>query len=90
VMDEAQVSTNVGTAYDRFRLAGLDVRLDGEPGLMHHKALIIDRRIVVVGSYNFTASAEKYNDENLLVIRDPEIAAQFLQEFRRVFAVATP
>lgn len=90
VMDADQVATNKGTEYDAFRSAGLDVRLDGERGLMHDKVLIIDEEIVVLGSYNFTASAEKYNDENLIVIHSPEIARQFLREFRRIYAVATP
>ncbi len=57
---------------------------------MHHKTLLIDRQTVVLGSYNFTASAEKSNDENLIVIHSPEIAAQFLREFRRVYAAAQP
>jgi phosphatidylserine/phosphatidylglycerophosphate/cardiolipin synthase-like enzyme len=38
--------------------------------------MIIDDRIVVMGSYNFTASAETKNDENLVVIDNPQIAAQ--------------
>ena len=90
VMDEDQMATNTGTEYDRFHVAGLDVRLDRQPGLMHHKVLIIDRQTVVMGSYNFTASAEKYNDENVLVIHSPEIAGQFLQEFKRIYALAGP
>ncbi len=90
VMDAGQVRTNTGTEYDAFRTAGIDVRLDAEPGLMHHKVLIIDAQTVVMGSYNFTASAEKTNDENLIVIYSPEIAAQYLQEFRRVYASAGP
>jgi phosphatidylserine/phosphatidylglycerophosphate/cardiolipin synthase-like enzyme len=90
VMDADQVRTNIGTEYDAFRMAGLDVRLDDEPGLMHHKVLIIDAQTVVMGSYNFTASAENNNDENLVVIVSPEIAAQYMQEFRRVYAAAGP
>lgn len=90
VMDADQMTTNSGTEYDAFRTAGLDVRLDGEPGLMHHKVMIIDGKIVVMGSYNFTASAEKYNDENVIVINSPEIAAQYIEEFRRVYAAAQP
>ncbi len=90
VMDADQMRSNRGTEYDRFRVAGLDVRLDGDSGLMHHKVLIVDKQIVVLGSYNFTASAEKSNDENVLVIHSPEIAARFLQEFRRVYAAAKP
>jgi len=55
---------------------------------MHHKVVIIDESIVVVGCYNFTNSAETRNDENLLVIYNSEIAAQFLAEFQRVYAQA--
>jgi phosphatidylserine/phosphatidylglycerophosphate/cardiolipin synthase-like enzyme len=43
-----------------------------------------------MGSYNFTASAENTNDENLIIIYDPDIAAQYLKEFQRVYAVAKP
>ena len=88
VMEADQVASNVGTEYDPFRVAKLDVRLDGNPGQMHHKVMVIDGEIVVLGSYNFTASAETTNDENVLIIYNSEIAAQFLQEFQRVYAVA--
>jgi phosphatidylserine/phosphatidylglycerophosphate/cardiolipin synthase-like enzyme len=52
--------------------------------------MIIDGQIVVTGSYNFSASAETTNDENVLVIYDPVIAQQYLQEFQRVYAIAHP
>lgn len=90
VMDDHQVVTNRGTEYDRFQAAGLDVRLDAEQGLMHHKVLIIDGTTVVTGSYNFTASAEGSNDENLIVIHNRDIAAEFLQEFERIYGSAKP
>lgn len=90
VMETDQVASNSGTEYDAFRVAGLDVRLDGNRGLMHHKFMIIDEQIVVTGSYNFSASAETTNDENVLVIYDPVIAQQYLQEFQRVYSIAHP
>lgn len=88
VMEHAQVESNQGTEFDAFLQSGLDVRRDGNDGQMHHKVIIIDRSIVIVGSYNFTASAEDRNDENLVIIYSPEIASLFLAEFERVFAVA--
>lgn len=88
VMDDDQVASNVGTEFDPFRQAGLDVYRDGNPGQMHHKIIIIDESIVIFGSYNFTNSAETKNDENLLVIYNKEIAAQFMEEFKRVYAQA--
>jgi len=88
VMETDQVKSNIGTEYDPFRASGLDVRLDGNPGLMHHKVMVIDGGILVVGSYNFTASAGTNNDENLLIIHNSEIAAQFLLEFQRIYSLA--
>jgi phosphatidylserine/phosphatidylglycerophosphate/cardiolipin synthase-like enzyme len=85
VMEAQQVSSNTGGEYQRFTDAGLDVRLDGNPRNMHHKVLIIDGRTVVTGSYNFTANAERRNDENVLVVHNPQIAAQFLEEFHRLY-----
>ena len=85
VMDEEQVDSNQGTEYDAFVQAGLDVRLDGSEGQMHHKVIIIDHSIVITGSYNFTASAETQNDENLVIIFSPAIAALYLEEFQRVY-----
>jgi phosphatidylserine/phosphatidylglycerophosphate/cardiolipin synthase-like enzyme len=88
VMDEEQVKSNQGTEFDAFRQAGLDVYIDGNPGQMHHKIMIVDESIVIVGSYNFTNSAETRNDENLLVIYNDQIAAQFIEEFKRVYGQA--
>ncbi len=90
VMETDQVASNGGTEYDAFRAAGLDVRLDANQGLMHHKFMIIDGQIVVTGSYNFSASAETTNDENVLVIYDPDIARQYQKEFQRVYTIAHP
>lgn len=85
VMDEEQVRSNQGTEFDPFRQAGLEVYEDGIAGQMHHKVIIVDESIVIVGSYNFTNSAETRNDENLLVIYHDGIAVVFMEEFRRVF-----
>lgn len=90
IMDATQARTNTGAEYDTFREAGLDVRLDGEDGLMHNKVLIIDGSIVVLGSYNFTASAARYNDENLVVLHSSPLAAQYMREFRRIQEAAQP
>jgi phosphatidylserine/phosphatidylglycerophosphate/cardiolipin synthase-like enzyme len=88
VMDESQVKSNIGGEYANFRDARLNVYLDGNPGHMHHKVMIIDEEIVIFGSYNFSASAERRNDENVMIIFDPDFAAQFVAEFQRVFAQA--
>lgn len=88
VMDDEQIRSNQGTEFDPFRQAGLDVLIDGIDGQMHHKVFIVDEKIVVLGSYNFSQAAEERNDENLLIVYNEEIAEQFVNEFQRVFAQA--
>jgi phosphatidylserine/phosphatidylglycerophosphate/cardiolipin synthase-like enzyme len=87
---EQEQAGNIGSQLLALREAGLDVRADGNPRNMHHKVIIIDGSIVITGSYNFSVSAEESNDENVLIIQDDGIAALFLIEFERVFALATP
>jgi len=88
VMDEGQISSNQGTEFDPFQQAELDVLIDGIDGQMHHKVFVIDEKIVALGSYNFSRSAEERNDENLLIIYDADIAEQFMEEFQRVWGQA--
>lgn len=89
-MDTDQARSDQGSEYDALRAAGLDVRLDRNPGQMHDKVFIVDDDLLAVGSYNFTKSAETVNDENLVVIHSPQIAGLYLQEFERVYALARP
>ncbi|MFN3491019.1 MAG: phospholipase D-like domain-containing protein [Anaerolineales bacterium] len=88
VMDDEQVESNIGTEFDSFRQAGLDVYRDGLAGQMHHKTIIIDESIVITGSYNFTNSAEVRNDEYALVIYNKMIAGLFIDEFQRIYQQA--
>jgi phosphatidylserine/phosphatidylglycerophosphate/cardiolipin synthase-like enzyme len=66
----------------------VDVLEDGNCYILHHKVIVIDERIVITGSYNFTASAERDNDENLVIVYDPLLARDYLKEFERVYAQA--
>jgi len=88
VFDRSQVRGNTGGEFARLNAAGLDVRLANTPNLMHHKVLIIDRQIVAVGSYNFTRSAEEYNDENMVIIANANLAEQYMQIYEALFADA--
>ncbi len=63
------------------RVSGLAKRNQGS-GLMHQKFAVIDHSVVLTGSYNWTASAENYNDENLLLFND---AGPLAEEYRLEF-----
>ena len=88
VFDKDQYHSNAGTEYDNLHDAGLDVWLDGNPRLMHHKVIVIDEKIVILGSYNFSNNAEHYNDENTLIIHNQDIAAQYMLEFQQIYALS--
>lgn len=88
VFEETQYYANIGTEYDTLLTAGLDVRLDGNRNNMHHKVMIIDDQIAIVGSYNFSRNAEMFNDENTLIIVNQQIAVLYLDEFNRIFSQA--
>ena len=68
--------------------AGLPVRQDGNPFILHHKVFIVDNDTVITGSFNISSNATNSNDENLLVIQDPALAAQYIAEFERRWAEA--
>jgi phosphatidylserine/phosphatidylglycerophosphate/cardiolipin synthase-like enzyme len=69
--------------------AKVPVRQDGNPGTFHHKVIIIDDRILITGSLNFSDNADNSNDENTLVITSPEIASRYLEEFEKRWGEAT-
>ncbi len=62
---------------------GCDVRIDAKHAIAHNKIMIIDEKVILTGSFNFTKAAEECNAENLLVIRDhPELVEKYLANFR--------
>ena len=52
-----------------------------KPGIAHNKVMVIDRAIVLTGSFNFSKAAEIHNAENLLVISDAAVAATYAANF---------
>ncbi len=81
---------NEGSEFERLRQSGIDIRLDANERNLHHKVIVIDGKTVITGSYNFSRSAREFNDENVLVLHDAEVASRFLLEFGRVFNAAQP
>jgi phosphatidylserine/phosphatidylglycerophosphate/cardiolipin synthase-like enzyme len=63
--------------------AGVPVRQDGNPRAFHHKVIVIDDETVITGSLNFSNNADDSNDENVVIVKDPAIAARYLEEFDR-------
>ena len=69
--------------------AGIPVWVDTKVAIAHNKVMVIDGQRVITGSFNFTAAAQSRNAENLLVIEDPALAAQYRTNWERRRAVST-
>ena len=67
------------------KLFPVKIRAGKGRGIMHNKFAVFDEAEVITGSYNWTQGAEKYNYENAVFIKDPEIVKQFSTEFDRLY-----
>lgn len=56
--------------------------------LLHHKYAVIDGKTVIAGSHNWTEAANVGNDETVLAIANPTVAAHYQREFERLYANA--
>jgi len=52
--------------------------------LLHHKFAILDSKKVITGSHNWSENANHNNDEVVLVIDSPRVAAIYKDEFNRL------
>jgi phosphatidylserine/phosphatidylglycerophosphate/cardiolipin synthase-like enzyme len=62
--------------------AGIAVAYDDREPIMHEKWIVIDGQTVLTGSYNLSLQAER-NAEDLVTIRDADLAGRFAAEFAR-------
>jgi phosphatidylserine/phosphatidylglycerophosphate/cardiolipin synthase-like enzyme len=93
-VDVAGVFEKVGSDTESAELktlycAKVPVRRDGNGGFMHNKVIVVDERYVITGSLNFSTNAEESNDENVIIIDNPDIAKLYMQDFGRVWSLAT-
>ena len=71
--------------YARLKDFGLNIRVDSNKNNMHNKFIVIDGKIVITGSPNFSFSGFNRNDENMLIIFNEELALGFAREFDKLF-----
>lgn len=64
------------------RQSGIQVKTENFAGKLHSKSIIIDDLYTVIGSMNFSKSGEGVNDENLIIIKDRNIAVFYKTFFQ--------
>lgn len=69
--------------------AGIETRIIdvASTGIMHNKIAIIDGKVVIIGSFNYTNNAQKYSKENILLIRDNNnlISTKYEEYFKMIY-----
>lgn len=81
VIMEGFQASNRWSVYSFLKDNEVPVILDKNPGVFHHKVMIVDGKYTLTGSFNYTNSAQRYNDENFLIITDPSISKTFERKF---------
>lgn len=83
VMEKSQRSRY--SAFAALQAAGIAVQWDKNRASMHHKVLIIDEKTVITGSFNPTKNGNERNNENVVIIKNRQIAKQFVDEFKSLY-----
>jgi len=74
-------------AYNYLSSSGVSVKLDQEADTDHLKLVVIDGKIVYVGSHNWSESALYYNREASVKIVSEEVAGQFLEYLKNRYGL---
>src|ERR1035437_2555384 len=85
ILDKSQRTERYSEA-DFFLHADIPTFIDAKHNIAHNKVMVIDGRITITGSFNFTKSADNQNAENLLVLDDPKLAARYAANWKNHFS----
>jgi phosphatidylserine/phosphatidylglycerophosphate/cardiolipin synthase-like enzyme len=80
ILDKSQRTEKYSSA-DFVANEGMPTLIGATHAISHNKVIIIDGETVLTGSFNFTKAEQEKNAENLLVIRDLAVAAQYTQNW---------
>lgn len=80
ILDKSQKSQRY-SSYTFLTNARIPTYIDSRHAIAHNKIILIDRSVVITGSFNFTKAAEEKNAENLLIIRSKELTRLYLDNW---------
>ena len=80
-----ECAKNKGSNVKLIASMGIPTKTDNAVYHMHHKFAVLDGSVVIMGSFNWTGQAVKYNQENIFFYEDKNIANQYAQEFERLW-----
>lgn len=81
ILDKSNFTERYKNNLDQLNKAGIIVSKDKVSGIAHNKVMIIDHKIVITGSFNFTNNADTRNAENVIVLTNENIAHDYYQNW---------
>jgi cardiolipin hydrolase len=90
ILTDNDKAADLGSDADRFRDAGIELRVDHTSYHMHHKFAIFDSALLLNGSYNWTRSAAEHNEENFILTGQKVLIAAFQKQFETLWASLGP
>ncbi len=90
IFTESKEACKSYSEISRLAALGIPVRVDNHSGIMHNKFAVVNGEVVITGSYNWSDSADRKNWENVVVIRIPEVAQDYAQNFETMWENASP
>lgn len=82
ILDRSQIKTGKYSLSKYFMNNDVPVYIDYKPAIAHNKVIIIDKNIVITGSFNFTKAAQYWNAENVLMIANQALAEKYLNNWK--------
>lgn len=67
---------------------GANIKMVRFEGIMHHKFCVIDKKICLFGSFNWTRNANTRNIEDLNICDDPSFVYSYLEEFKALWELS--
>jgi phosphatidylserine/phosphatidylglycerophosphate/cardiolipin synthase-like enzyme len=87
VVDRKEASGgDKNTLVPLLRKAGVQVKYGHQRGIMHNKFVIVDRKTVETGSFNYTNGAAFKNNENQVYLATPAIVERYKARFETIWA----
>jgi len=89
VVFDNQQAANQYSEDEKLLDAGIPIVIKSGSGYMHNKFIVIDRKKVLTGSFNYSSNADTKNDENLILIISEELAEKYFSEFEELWQEAS-
>lgn len=87
IITDNDKSHDEGSDIEQIAREGILVKMDRTPNHMHHKFMVTDEKALITGSYNWTRSAAKFNQENIILSKEAGLIKSYLKEFDNLWKV---